>query len=124
MEVTKLESAGAMPEIEVIFGSPEFGKYQLTLWDNTGHNPVQIGSGVNKDNLPDKFSIGNLGTLNGRLLSWEVIIAAFNTEPGSSYSVTIKITQDSEVAENGEFEYTGSIDGVALVADSVELQVQ
>ena len=124
IEIVTIDGHGAMPEIELIVGQAQFGKYQIHLWDRTGHNPVSIGEGINTDTVPDKFSIGGLAGLDQRILNWDVIVAAFNGGPGQLYSVIVKITQNNTVVENGEFHYTGQLDGAAIISDIVRLAIQ
>lgn len=120
-----LSGSGGVPQLEVIVGNAQFGKYQTALYDSTDHNPEDIGSGVNTDTIPDKFPIkDSRGSLNNRVLTWDVIVAAFVSGPGQFYSVTIKITQDDKVVTGGLFQYNGPLNGAEIVTDIVRLKVQ
>lgn len=120
-----LVATDGVPDLEVVIGNAHFGKYQVALYDSNDRNAVVIGSGVNTDTTPDKFSVkDNRGNLNNRVLTWDVVVAAFVSGPGQNYSVTIRISQRGVTVPGGEFQYKGQLDGVEIVSDILRLKVQ
>lgn len=102
----------ALPEVDIVIGHAHFGTYQLLLWNAEGQKPVQIGQGVNVDQLPDKFRLGDqIADLDKRILSWEIRLASFTGEAGQPYSIRVSLTQDSEPVPSGLFEYKGTLEG-------------
>lgn len=93
-----LSGAGGVPKVEIIVGHAHFAKYEIFLYDVTGKNPKQIAAGVNSDDLPDVFDIGNsVGALDQTTLFWQAVIASPTGTPGGNYSVIVRITQDGAV---------------------------
>lgn len=107
-KIVKLNSNSGNVEVEIIIGNAHWGRYKLYLWDADGMNPNKIGEGLSTDNIPDKFPLKPLSKLNGKLLSWEVFIAAFGSNPGQSYSLTIKITQGGNSIPGGNITDSGA----------------
>jgi hypothetical protein len=123
-KIARLKKADGTPDVEIIIGQAQWGSYDLILWDEDGLNEATIGSGLNVDQIPDKFPINKpLTQLNGSLLSWEVSIASFAGKEGELYSVTIKITQNNAVVPGGEIVNSGGLSGAAFVNDFVRLLV-
>jgi hypothetical protein len=121
--VAHIDINKGFPEVEIIIGQAQSGKYEFVLWDNTGHNPIEIGHGINTDHVLDKFPVGPIGAITktadliGRFLSWSVNVSAFESGPGQLYSVTIIIRQEGANVLDGPFMYQGALDGAKLVFD-------
>lgn len=122
--VVELSAAGGTPLMEIIVGQAQFGTYQVMLWDDTGHNPEHIGQGVNTDDVPDIFPIqDSRGNLDNRILSWNVIVAAFGGRAGQRYSVKVNITQNNQPVQGGTFSYAGPLKNTQIVSDIVRLKI-
>ena len=85
---------GPAPEIELRFEQQNggyFGKYSILLFDPAGLNPIPVGAGINTDQINDQFTLpGPNPTLNGKIVSWEVIVAAFDSgNVGSDFTVPL-----------------------------------
>lgn len=103
-----LNSAGGIPEVEVIFGQAQVGVYRSFIWDIQGNNPQSIAHGNNVDGLPDKFTVGiAAGALSGRYLSVEAVIQTATSAPGQLYSITVLIRQDGNVVPGGLIQDNG-----------------
>lgn len=119
-KIAKLSKSGGVPEVEIIIGQAQWGRYHIYLWDPPGVGHWEIGSGLNVDQIPDKFSINRASaTLDKYLLSWEVSIAAYESGPGQHYSVKVLIRQDGNIVEGGEIEKSGPLNGGIFVYDFV-----
>jgi hypothetical protein len=101
-KILLLDPSGPAPQIEITIGQAQWGEYVIYLWDAQHHNPVQIGAGLNNDNLPDRFVIGDgAAGLAGRRTSWQVGIASPATGPGQRYCLTVRITQNGATIPDG-----------------------
>ena len=125
MRTVTLSSQKGVPKVEVFIGQANFGKYRLLLWDANGKNAQLFGKGINVDQVEDKFPIGtSVGDLDDRILSWEIIIAAFTGNPGQRYSASVSITQNGAQVQHGLFEYKGALEGGAtLLFEHARLRV-
>lgn len=121
-----LDKTGAAPEIEITIGQAQWGEYTIFLWDAENHHPLQIGAGLNDDNLPDSFRIADsAAVLHGRRLSWQIGIAAPKKGRGQRYSLRVRITQDGEPIEGGTIEDTGPLPGGSIfLRDYVQFQAR
>jgi|SRR5882724_9544431 len=130
IKLAKLDKNGGLPEIEIVIGQAQFGRYSFSLWDATGHNPVVVREGVNTDGIPDIFvidktvGIQTVDDLNGRFFSWSVNIAAFSNSPGQLYSVAIHIRQKGNDVPDAPFISQGPLTGAEVVADGVKFVTQ
>ena len=119
-KLVRLKPTGPKPEVEMIIGQAQWGKYVIDLWDSEGTKFETVGSGLNVDQIPDKFTIPHLPKkLQRRMLSWEVKIAAFSKQPGQLYSVTVRITQAGKVCPGGLIQDSGPLDKAEYVYDFV-----
>jgi len=95
MQSVRLSGAGGPPNVEVVVGQSQFGKYELSLFDTDGRNPVIVGSGLSHDQLPDNFQIdGNPASLNGRFLSWSANLIPMGNENNPRFSFTVHVRQN------------------------------
>lgn len=106
---------GPAPEIELRFEQQNggyFGKYSILLFDPAGLNPIPVGAGINTDQINDQFTLpGPNPTLNGKIVSWEVIVAAFDSgNVGSDFTVRAVFTQNGAVLQGGDQAQTGKLD--------------
>jgi hypothetical protein len=125
---------GGTPQVEVFIGQGQFGKYQMFLWDQTGHHPQPNGAGVNTDEIRDQFPIGApVSELDRRLFNWEVIVAALGRGGNQRYFVSIQFTQDGAPvpvthhgvpAQDGKFVYQGALNQVEFIFDIARFIVQ
>jgi N-acetylmuramoyl-L-alanine amidase len=94
IKVVRLKASDGPPTVEIAIGHAQFGKYELSLFDTDGRNPVVIGSGLSHDQLPDSFQIdGNPSFLHGRFLSWSANLIPAGNEANAQFSLTVHIRQ-------------------------------
>lgn len=94
IKVVRLRASDGPPTIEIVIGQAQFGKYELSLFDTDGRNPVVIGAGLSHDQLPDSFQIdGNPSHLDGRFLSWSANLIPAGNEINPQFSLTVHIRQ-------------------------------
>ncbi|MBA3242785.1 MAG: hypothetical protein H0T60_16295 [Acidobacteria bacterium] len=125
-QTININGGGGVPVIELRFGFAQFGKYEIYLWDSNGKNPQLIGRGVNIDQVPDRFPIGDVSVLDGRIVTWQAIIASPTGGSNDLYDLTAIFTQDGKNLEDGPFtkpQPPGKLDGVKIVFDQVRLRV-
>ncbi len=119
-KLVQLDAKGPSPEVEIIIGQAQWGKYVIDLWDPAGTQYEIVGTGLNVDQIPDKFTLKQTtAKLNKRLLSWEVKIAAFSSTPGQLYSVVVRITQGGNLCPGGLVQDAGPLDKATIVYDFV-----
>lgn len=95
-----LQANGAVPKVEIIVGFAHFAKYELFLYDANGQNPSLFAQGVNSDDVPDVFPVGNpasVQALDKRTLFWQAAIASPAGAHDDKYSVVIRVTQDGKI---------------------------
>lgn len=107
--------AGPIPEIELRFEKQSggyFAKYAILQFDPAGLNPVPVGTGLNTDSIDDRFPLpGPKTALNGVLVSWEVIVSAFDSSSvGADYLVRAIFTQGGSVLQGGDIPHSGKLD--------------
>jgi hypothetical protein len=123
-QVVNIKRTGGVPQIELTFGFAQFAKFKILLWDTTGQNPVEVAHGVNIDNSPDKFPIGNsVADLDGRYITWQVVIASPTGGPGQQFSQRAVFTQDGSNCPDGPFSQSGQLDNTVTTFDQAKLQV-
>ena len=114
--------SGDAPDVEVVIGFAQLGKYRLILWDSSGTNPQVIGEGLNVDEVEDRFGLGDAGTLNGRILSVESHISSPSGPAGEKYALSLKFHQGGQQVDNqvwtGEFQQN-----VATIFDRISFRV-
>ncbi len=120
--VLKVAKNGPPPEIELIFGHAQWGKYEVWLWDLAGHSPTLVRRGLNNDNIPDKFPISiSAAELEKCQLTWEATIGALGAK-GQQYSLQVIFSQGGKPLTAQPFFYTGPLDGVKVIADFVKFR--
>lgn len=72
------------PKIEIFVGMTLFAKFEVRLSGGIGKEFAVVSTGVNTDQLVDKFELGSVDSLGNRLLNWEILISG--VEPGARYS--------------------------------------
>lgn len=80
---------------------------------------IVLSQGTSTDNIADK---GNFETVrNSKFAYW---LGIGSTEPNSEYLISIVLTQDGNVIENGIFNEKGKVneDGVARLVEIVTLK--
>ena len=119
-----LDRASGEPEVEIAFGFAQHGRYRIFLWDADGANPRTIGEGLNTDNSPDRFPIGEpISQLNNRIVTWEGLITSFSGGSGERYAVTLVFTQGGANRPDGPFTQSGELKNVKAFYDAVRVVV-
>jgi hypothetical protein len=101
--VARLRQGGGTPQVEVVVGHLLKANYQLLLFDDTGANPVGIGSGDGKgttgDGVLDKFSLpGAVPSLHRKSIFWQASLAALaEADESATPSATVRVLQDDRV---------------------------
>jgi hypothetical protein len=127
MELKKvfLSGSGRSPQVAITFGFAQHGRYRIYLWSQAGDSPRLIGQGVNTDDVPDRFDLGDpLAELNNRIVSWEGLVTSFDGGTGEQYSVQVDVGQDGANCLDGPFIKAGSLDDVKAFYDAVRLVVR
>ncbi|MDY6986924.1 MAG: hypothetical protein SWQ30_02605 [Thermodesulfobacteriota bacterium] len=122
-DVAYIEKDKGNPQVEIIIGHAQFGKYQLLLWDKDGRNPEALGQGTNDDDVDDVFDLGDPASLHERCLSWEIIVASPGGGPGGLYSVIVLLRQEGKTVKGGMFQESGELKGTKFVFSSWRLGV-
>jgi hypothetical protein len=120
----RLSASGGPPNVEITIGHAQFGKYELSLFDTDGRNPVVIGSGLSHDLLPDNFQIdGDPRALNGRFLSWSANIIPSGNEPNPQFSLTVNVRQQGVDVPGSPIRVQGPLPGPRAEFGFVKLEV-
>jgi hypothetical protein len=124
-KIARLSANGNAPTVEITIGDAHWGSYRLDLYDHDGLNPVEVGTGLNVDQIPDVFNVpaNAVTTLNGRLLSWDANVVAFGSGSDQPYSVIVDITQNGQKVPGGSIQISGHMDGAKVVHDFVRFVV-
>ena len=124
-QIIGVDRNGGVPVIELRFGFAQFGKYEIYLWDSNGKNPHLVGRGVNIDQVPDRFPIGDVSGHDGRIITWQAIISSPTGGPNELYNLTAIFTQDGNNLKEGPFEKPqppGKLNGVKIAFDQARLR--
>ena len=120
-----LDRASGEAEVEIAFGFAQHGRYRIFIWDAAGANPRKIGEGVNSDNVPDRFPVGEpFSQLDHRIISWEGLVTSFAGEGGERYSVQVQFRQDGANRPDGPFTQSGDLKDVKAFYDAVRIVVR
>ena len=120
----RLSAAAGPPNVEITIGHAQFGKYELSLFDTDGRNPVVVGSGLSHDKLPDNFQIdGNPQALNDRFLSWSANIIPAGNESNARFSLTINVRQNNRDVAGSPITSQGPLPGPHADFGFVKLEV-
>lgn len=122
--VVELQRNGSIPQIELTFGFAQFAKFRILLWDPNGTNPFEIAHGVNIDASPDKFPVGtSVASLDGRLITWQAVIASPSGGAGQQYSQRATFSQDGANCPNGPFTQQGPLNNTITTFDQAQFKV-
>lgn len=120
----QLKAADGPPNVEIEIGHAQFGKYEFSLFDTDGRNPVVIASGLTHDSLPDTFQVdGNPMTLNARFLSWSANIIPAGNEVNPQFSLTVHIRQRGAEVPGSPIVTRGPLTGPRAEFGFVKLEV-
>ncbi len=121
--VVQVRANGPAPKMELIFGHAQWGKYEVYLWDATGHQPTLVRRGLNNDQIPDKFALSlSASELRDAQLTWEVTIGALGNQ-GQQYSLRVILTQAGQALTDKPFTYSGPLNAVKVIADFVKFDI-
>jgi hypothetical protein len=123
--ILQIQKKGGTPQIELEFGFAQFAQYRIFLWDITGKNSIEIGHGVNVDNVPDKFPITEpIPNLDDRFVTWQAIIASPTGGAGQQYSMKATFTQNNSNVPDGPFIKKGPLNPDPMIAfDKAKIQL-
>ena len=116
-----LSASGGDPSIEISIDQAQHGFYKIYSWDESGHNPVLIGSGGNWDDIKDCLNLGPAGQLHQKIISWEVYVSSSQIGAGQSYAVNIIFKQGTSQIPGGNFGESGSLRGTKVISGAVRL---
>jgi len=120
----QLSASGAVPQIEIAFGFAQWARYRMFSLDSSGSNPVLVGQGVNSDQIPDVFALGNsVAALNNRMVTWDAAIAPFGNSPTAMFSIMVRISQNGVVVPNGLIMDSGPLTQATVWHDMIRLAV-
>jgi hypothetical protein len=121
----RLKATDGPPNVEIVVGQSQFGKYEIQLFDTDGRNPVVIGSGLSHDQLPDNFQIdGNAATLNQRFLSWSANLIPMGNERNPRFSFTVHIRQNGQDVPGSPIATQGPLPGPRAEFGFVKMEVE
>jgi N-acetylmuramoyl-L-alanine amidase len=125
IKVVRLSASGGPPNVEIEIGQAQFGKYELSLFDTDGRNPVVIGSGLSHDQLPDTFQIdGDPRALHARFLSWSANLIPAGAELTPRFSLTVRVRQNGlELPDSPVVAVTGPLPAPRVEFGFVKLEV-
>jgi hypothetical protein len=110
--------------VEIVIGEAQFGKYEISLFDTDGRNPVVVGSGLSHDQEPDNFQIdGNPAALNGRFLSWSANLIPAGDERNPRFSFTVHIRQNGQDVPGSPITTGGPLPGPRVEFGFVKMEV-
>lgn len=122
-QTVKFDATLGEPQVEVIIGQAQFGTYRIYLWDSSGKNPKTIGEGTSNDDVADIFSLGPLSDLNGKILTWEVLVSSATSDPGQLYAVTVVFRQNGTALPGGVFSQSGALQGTQAIHGQVTFEI-
>jgi hypothetical protein len=124
IKTVRLSAAGGPPNVEIVIGHAQFGKYELSLFDTDGRNPVVLGAGLSHDQLPDAFQIdGDPRALDARFLSWSANLIPAGGEPNPRFSLTVHVRQDGREVPGSPLVAGGPLPGAHVEFGFVKLAV-
>ena len=124
VQTVTLAAAGGPPTIDIAIGHAQFGKYELSLFDTDGLNPVVVGAGLSHDQLPDSFQIGgDPRTLAGRFLSWSANLIPAGNEVNPQFSLKVRIQQRGVEVPGSPIQAQGSLTAPRAEFGFVKLEV-
>ena len=108
--IATLNPNGGIPKVEIVIGNAQSAVYDISLFDSTGHNPVEFARG-SADGIPDIFPLpgSTVSELDNTTIFWRVVIQSFTGAAGENFAVTVRVIQDDEVV--------GSENRTGLVTD-------
>lgn len=122
--VVKLSSTGPSPEVELVIGYAQRGKYLIELYDPTSTKSEKIADGFTFDKKPRKWLINHAPTdLNGSSLSWAGYVAANDKDKEEHYSVTVRISQAGTIVQDGEIVVDGTFKGTKSFWEYVRFSI-
>lgn len=122
-KIAKLKRSGPSPVVEVIIGQAQVGTYDIRIWDDERKNPEDVGSGISWDDISDTHPIKySVAKLEGRFLSWHIVVDSPTGLDGELYSVVVLVRQDGDVVEGGFFQRTGVLDGTKAIVGIRKLE--
>jgi len=120
----KLAAVDGPPTVEIAIGQAQFGKYELSLFDTDGRNPVVVGAGLSHDQLPDSFQIdGDPRALNGRFLSWSANLIPAGNDVNPQFSLAVHIRQRGTEVAGSPLRRQGSLPTAHAEFGFVRLEV-
>ncbi|MGH7676341.1 MAG: hypothetical protein ACREMV_13805 [Gemmatimonadales bacterium] len=112
----KIQPEGGVLSVDVAIGHGQIGAFQLTLFDAEGANPVDVGKGVNTDNVPDDFEIPvPPANVNGQILLWTIQVASPSGGGRERYSTDVRIRQGGTAVRGGKFSKEGALGAQAVL---------
>jgi hypothetical protein len=124
IRTVRLSAASGPPSVEIEIGHAQFGKYELSLFDTAGRNPVVIGSGLSHDQLPDVFQIdGDPRALDARFLSWSANLIPAGNEPDPRFSLQVHVRQGGAEAQGSPITAQGPLQAAHVEFGFVKLEV-
>jgi hypothetical protein len=124
IKTVRLSATGGPPNVEIVIGQAQFGKYELSLFDTDGRNPVIVGAGLSHDQLPDAFQIdGDPRALQARFLSWSANLIPAGNEANPQFSLIVHIRQGGVEVPGAPIVSTGPLPAPHVEFGFVKLEV-
>jgi hypothetical protein len=124
IKTVRLVAADGPPNVEIEIGQAQFGKYELSLFDIAGRNPIVFGSGLSTDQIPDNFQIdGDPRALNARFVSWSANIIPAGAEANPQFSLTLHVRQLGKEVQGSPITSRGPLTGPHVEFGFVKVEV-
>lgn len=78
--------------IDIHIGYAMYGEFSFALYDENGRNPKEVFSGINSDNIPDKFSLYPNAVVN-RYLRCFARVYQQTVQPNQRYALDVSFEQ-------------------------------
>jgi hypothetical protein len=111
-----IDPDGGSVSIRIIIGKAQLGKYELTLIDPSDFSSTVEKRGNNADNIDDVLRISDPNRIIGKFLLASATIFDVADVEGDLYSVTLSVTQGSQVVHGGVVADAGELSGITAVS--------
>jgi len=120
----RLSALAGPPTVEIEIGHAQFGKYELSLFDTAGRNPVVVGAGLSHDAVPDTFQInGDPRSLDRRFISWSANLIPAGNELNPQFSLTVHVRQGGVEVPGSPIAVQGPLQDAHVEFGFVKLEV-
>lgn len=118
----KIDVPGGDLFVSVHIGYGARGKYRIAIYGEDRDLQEEIADGlIQSEDGPDEYELGTAEDMIGKFVYWEIGVSDPAPTTGDLYSVTLAITQDGSVVEDGVFHKQDLLDGPQAFVDFKKL---